>query len=254
MPCLFAAFDICHRSHSPLCSLFQIPKPTKIQVKIGQLILSPLLRLEDNGGMSSDAVVRVHLFKHLKLVALCHEPFDGTRQGEEEFVETLHGVVERDDAARTGKALHVVQDVVAIQALGIVARHEVPHHDAVTLLDKHILLPFHPAVGRTEEVGFQIDVGLIDVAHITADAVAQTADVIEGVVAETVSRGLDHFKFERMLAYIVANHKESGLDAVVVEHGKHPRGHLGYGAVVEREIYGTLVRIHPPQRVGIEPA
>ena len=43
MPCLFAAFGICHRSHSPLCSLFQIPKPTKIQVKINQLILSPLL-------------------------------------------------------------------------------------------------------------------------------------------------------------------------------------------------------------------
>ena len=43
MSCLFAAFEICHRSHSPLCSLFQIPKPTKIQVKIGQLILSPLL-------------------------------------------------------------------------------------------------------------------------------------------------------------------------------------------------------------------
>ena len=43
MPCLFAAFGICHRSHSPLCSLFQIPKPTKIQVKIDQLILSPLL-------------------------------------------------------------------------------------------------------------------------------------------------------------------------------------------------------------------
>ena len=44
MPCLFAAFEICHRSHSPLCSLFQIPKPTKIQVKITQLILSPLLK------------------------------------------------------------------------------------------------------------------------------------------------------------------------------------------------------------------
>ena len=43
MPCLFAVFEICHRSHSPLCSLFQIPKPTKIQVKIAQLILSPLL-------------------------------------------------------------------------------------------------------------------------------------------------------------------------------------------------------------------
>ena len=46
MPCLFAAFEICHRSHSPLCSLFQIPKPTKIQVKITQLILSPLHKYE----------------------------------------------------------------------------------------------------------------------------------------------------------------------------------------------------------------
>ena len=44
MPYLFAVFEICHRSHSPLCSLFQIPKPTKIQVKIAQLILSPLLK------------------------------------------------------------------------------------------------------------------------------------------------------------------------------------------------------------------
>ena len=51
MPCIFAVFEICHRSHSPLCSLFQIPKPTKIQVKIGQLILSPLLeeiRMEES--------------------------------------------------------------------------------------------------------------------------------------------------------------------------------------------------------------
>ena len=45
MSCLFAVFGIFHRSHSPLCSLFQIPKPTKIQVKIAQLILSPLLIL-----------------------------------------------------------------------------------------------------------------------------------------------------------------------------------------------------------------
>ena len=52
MPCLFAAFEICHRSHSPLCSLLQIPKPTKIQVKIAQLILSPLLmgEADDDGG------------------------------------------------------------------------------------------------------------------------------------------------------------------------------------------------------------
>ena len=45
MSCLFAVFEICHRSHSPLCSLFQIPKPTKIQVKTAQFILSPLLKI-----------------------------------------------------------------------------------------------------------------------------------------------------------------------------------------------------------------
>ncbi len=43
IPCLFDVFEICHRSHSTLCTLFQITEPTKIQVKIGQLILSPLL-------------------------------------------------------------------------------------------------------------------------------------------------------------------------------------------------------------------
>ena len=46
MSCIFAVFEICHRSHSPLCSLFQIPKPTKIQVKTAQFILSPLLKIE----------------------------------------------------------------------------------------------------------------------------------------------------------------------------------------------------------------
>ena len=50
MSCLFAVFEICHRSHSPLCSLFQIPKPTKIQVKIAQLILSPLLNSANVAG------------------------------------------------------------------------------------------------------------------------------------------------------------------------------------------------------------
>ena len=45
MSCLFAVFEICHRSHSPLCSLFQISKPTKIQVKTAQFILSPLLKI-----------------------------------------------------------------------------------------------------------------------------------------------------------------------------------------------------------------
>ena len=46
MPCLFATFGICLQSHSPICSFFQIPKSTKTQVKIAQLILSPLINNE----------------------------------------------------------------------------------------------------------------------------------------------------------------------------------------------------------------
>mgnify|MGYP007041017412 FL=1 len=57
MPCLFAAFEISHRSHSPLCSLFQIPKPTKIQVKIAQLILSPLLAKKSGEYSPPDYIV-----------------------------------------------------------------------------------------------------------------------------------------------------------------------------------------------------
>ena len=57
MTCIFAVFEICHRSHSPLCSLFQIPKPTKIQVKIAQLILSPLLIGKQVENLCSPAAV-----------------------------------------------------------------------------------------------------------------------------------------------------------------------------------------------------
>ena len=64
MPCLFAVFEICHRSHSPLCSLFQIPKPTKIQVKIAQLILSPLL-IKKFYGAGNPCGIRLDLQKIL---------------------------------------------------------------------------------------------------------------------------------------------------------------------------------------------
>jgi hypothetical protein len=47
MPSIFAVFEICHRSHSLLCSLFQIPKPTKMLAEIAQFIISPLLKSEE---------------------------------------------------------------------------------------------------------------------------------------------------------------------------------------------------------------
>ena len=71
MPCLFAAFEICHRSHSPLCSLFQIPKPTKIQVKIAQLILSPLLKIGILKISGSALAAEICIGPHNRLLRRC---------------------------------------------------------------------------------------------------------------------------------------------------------------------------------------
>ena len=108
-------------------------------------------------------------------------------------------------------------------------------------------------MGRTEQIGVQILIGLLDVAHIRADAVQMTADVVECVVAQAVTAGFHHFKLGGMLANVVAHHEERGLHAVAVEDIEHPGGDFGNGAVVEREVDRALRRIHPPQGVGIEP-
>lgn len=91
--------------------------------------------------------------KHLEGIPLRLEPLDGTRKGIEELVLALEGVVEGDDAARTGVAAYVEQHVATVEAGRVVAGNEVPHDDAVTLAHHDVLVPLHPAMGRTEEVG-----------------------------------------------------------------------------------------------------
>ena len=111
------------------------------------------------------------------------QPFDGAREGIEDFVVTLDGVVEGDDAAWAGQVADIAQDIAAIEAGGIVARDEIPHNDAVIALHPEILRPRHPAVGRTEEVGVEIFVGLLGVLLVSQETMAQPAYMIEGVVA-----------------------------------------------------------------------
>ena len=81
MPCLFAVFEICHRSHSPLCSLFQIPKPTKIQVKIAQLIISPLLKAELTD-FEAD-IIEYHAMYYTTNI------FDALQEGDEDKAQKL---------------------------------------------------------------------------------------------------------------------------------------------------------------------
>ena len=77
-----------------------------------------------------DCIV-LFLFKDLEVVALFAEPFDALGEGGAEFVDGFKGVVEGDDAAVAGVALHVVDDVLGGQPFGVVAGDEVPHDDLV---------------------------------------------------------------------------------------------------------------------------
>ena len=194
------------------------------------------------------------LIKYLEGVSLALQPFYGAREGVEDFVEAFDGVVEGDDAAWAGQVANIAEDIATVEAGGIVAGDEVPHDDAVVAAHPQVLRPRHPAVGRTKEVGVEIFVGLLGVLLVFEETVAQAAYMIKGVVAQAVARRAHHLKLFGMLAYIVAHHEEGGVDVVMAQHIKHPRGDLGDGAIVEGEIYGALVGVHSPKSAGIKPA
>lgn len=106
------------------------------------------------------------LREHLEGVSLRLQPLYGARQGVEQLVFGAQRVVERDYRAVAGVAPYVQEHVAAVEVDTVVARYEVPHHNAVALLDEHILVPFHPAVRRAEQVGLQEYVCFVDVAHV----------------------------------------------------------------------------------------
>lgn len=83
---------------------------------------------------------------------------------------------------------------------------------------------------------------------------AQTADVVEGMVAQSMPTRFDHFEHFGVFADVVTDHKEGGLDAIMVEYIEHPGSYFGNRSVVKGEINGSFVLVHPPKGIGIEPA
>ena len=164
------------------------------------------------------------------------------------------GVVEGDDGAGAGIPLYLAQHLTAIELGVVVARHEIPHDDAVALAQCTVLVEAHEAVGRTEEVGRKVAVGLVGVGHVVLGALLDAAQVVVGVIAYVVPALDDHPVLVGVLAYIVAYHEEGGFNLVLVQHIEYPRGDLGYGAVVEGEVYGPLRCIHPPACTGVQSA
>lgn len=146
--------------------------------------------------------------------------------------------MEGDDGAVAGVFVNLAQYLTAIELGIVVARHEVPHDDAVALAQCAVLPEAHDAVRRTEKVGGEVAVGLVDIGDVSLGALLESLEVVEGVVAYAVSALHDHLVLIGMLAHIVAHHEEGGLDAVLVQYIKYPRRNLGYGAVVKGKVYG----------------
>ena len=101
------------------------------------------------------------------------------------IVPGLQGVVEGDDGAATGVFHHIGKYLGPAEFLAVVARDNIPHHDAVVVAQHDVLLPAHPAVGRTEQAGVQHLVGFIVLAFLDQLVHQQGVDAMEGHVHTT---------------------------------------------------------------------
>ena len=203
----------------------------------------------------------------LKLVSLCLQPFDGAGQGGAEFVDAFQRVVEGDDGAVAGIAADIVIDVVGGEPLGIVAGDEVPHDDSVALREPVVDAVAHPTVGRTEEGhsslrllptegGFPFDEQLtfVGVDEVGDGPVLETAEVVVGVVADSMALLHDLAEELGMLLDVVSHDEKCGLHAVSGERIEQEGRGLGNGSVVEGQIDRLFRRIHSPRGLWIEPS
>ena len=108
-------------------------------------------------------------------------------------------------------------------------------------------------MGRTEKFRLDQFVGQPHILEVFDGRCAET-NVVERVVAHTVPPSFDVGKQFRIFTHVVAHHKESCFDAVMVERVENPRGGLWDGAVVKGDIYRLLITFHPPDGAGIEPS
>ena len=96
------------------------------------------------------------LIKNLKGIALRLQPLDGTGKGIEDLVVALQRIVKGNDGTRSGIAAYIKEHIAPVKVGGVIARHQVPHHYAITAaLHEHVMIVKHPAVRRSEQVGLK---------------------------------------------------------------------------------------------------
>ena len=148
--------------------------------------------------------------------------------------------MEGDDGAVACVPVHLAEYLAAIKLGIVVARHEIPHDDAVALAERTVLPHAHDAVRRPEEIGGEVAIGLVDIGDVVGCALLESLEMVVGMVAYAMPALDNHLVLIGVLAHIVAHHEEGGLDAVSVEHIKHPRGNLRDGAVIKSEVDGLF--------------
>ena len=107
---------------------------------------------------------------------------------------------------------------------------------------------------RAEEMGVDKLVGIVDIHGVGYRPVLEGTKMMEGVVAYLMSVGNNLLVELRILADVVADHEERGLDVELAQGFENEGSALRNGTVVEGDVDGMLVGVHSPQRVGINPS
>ena len=108
--------------------------------------------------------------------------------------------------------------------------------------------------GGTYIVAVDVGIGFLHVVAIFLDGMAESYDVVVGMVAHLVALGLYTFEEFGILTHVVAHHEEGGLGVELLECLENEWGSLGDWAVVESQVYCPFVTVHSPVGFRVEPA
>jgi hypothetical protein len=85
-------------------------------------------------------------------------------------------------------------------------------------------------------VAVDVGIGFLHVVAIFLDGMAESYDVVVGMVAHLVALGLYAFEEFGILTHVVAHHEEGGVYAVLTEYIEDKGGSLGDWTVIEGQI------------------
>ena len=92
----------------------------------------------------------------------------------------------------------------------------------------------------------------LGICQIVRIGILKSANMVECVVADAVSALYYHSIFIRVLAYIVAYHKEGSFNMMLFQYFQYPGSYFRDGAVVKSQIDCPFIRIHPEDSLWIQ--